>query len=82
MVGTPEAWVIPLTAKMAFLIEGFGNCEGGGKKTVRWSAYIEELDSSHSSSFELMATENGSVVKENRCTSPMRNLLLDRTGSN
>jgi len=80
-VGTPEAWVIPTTPNMPFPMEGFGGSEGGGKKTVRWSPYMEELDSSNSSSFELMPTENGSVRKEDRCASPVRNLVLDRTGS-
>jgi len=28
-----------------------------------------------------MPTENGSVGKEDRCASPMRNLVLDGTGS-
>jgi len=56
MVGTPEAWVIPTAPKMPFLREGFGDSEGGGKKTVRWSPYMEELDTSNSSSFELMPT--------------------------
>jgi len=59
MVGTPEALVIPTTPKMPFPIEVFGASEGGGKKTVRWSPHMEELDSSNSSSFELMPTENG-----------------------
>jgi len=59
IVGTPEAWVIPITHKMPFRMVGFGDSEGGGKKTVRWSPYMEELDSSNSSSFELMPTENG-----------------------
>ena len=45
IVGTPEAHVIPTTPKMPFPIEGFEDREGGGKKTVRWSSYIEELDS-------------------------------------
>jgi len=43
---------------------------------------MEELDSSKSSSYELMPTENGSVEKEGRCASPVRNLVLDGTGSN
>ena len=77
MVGTPEAWVIPTRTKMPFPMEGFGDSEGGGKKTVRWSPYLKELDSSNSSSFELMPTENGSVGKEHRCASPVRNLVLD-----
>jgi len=64
MVGTPEAWVIPAMPKMPFPIEGLGESEGGGKKTVRWSPYMEELDSSNSSSFELRPTESGSVGKE------------------
>jgi len=80
-VGTNKAWVIPMTPKMPFPMEGFGDSEGGGKKTVRWSPYMEELDSSNSSSFELMPTENGSVVKEDRCASPVRNLVLDGPGS-
>jgi len=45
LVGTPEAWVIPTTPKMPFPMEGFGDSEGGGKKTVRWYPYMEELDS-------------------------------------
>jgi len=66
---------------MPFLIEGLEDSEGGGKKTVRWSPYMEELDSSNSSSFELMPTENGLVGKEDRCASPVRDLVLDGTGS-
>jgi len=62
-------------------MEGFGGGEGSGKKTVRWSPYIEELDSSNSSSYELMPTESGSVGKEGRCASPVRDLVLDATGS-
>ena len=50
IVGTPEAWVILTTPKMPFLMEGFGDSEVGGKKTVRWSPYMEELDSSNSTS--------------------------------
>jgi len=42
---------------------------------------MEELDSSNSTSFELMPTENGSVGRENRCASPVRDLVLDGTGS-
>jgi len=42
---------------------------------------MEEFDRSNSSSFELMPTENGSVVKEDSCASPVRNLVLDGTGS-
>jgi len=45
MVGTPKAWVIPMTPRMLFPMEGFGDSEGGGKKTVRWSPYMEELNS-------------------------------------
>jgi len=82
MVGTPEAWVIPMTTKMPFLMEGLGDTEGGGKKTVRWSPYMEELDSSNFSSCELMPTENSSIGKEDRCTSPVRDLVLDGAGSN
>jgi len=41
MVGTPEARVIPTTPNMPFPIEGFGDSEGGGRKTVRWSPYIK-----------------------------------------
>jgi len=40
MVGIPEAWVIPTTPKMPFPMEGFGDSDGGGKKTVRWSHYM------------------------------------------
>ena len=66
MVGTPEGWVIPTMTKMPFPMEGFGDSEGGGRKTVRWAPYMEELDSSNSLSFELMPTENSSVVKEGK----------------
>jgi len=82
MVSTPEAWVIPTTPKMPFPMEGLGGSEGGGRKTVRWSHYMEDLDSSNSTSFELMPTENSSVGKEDRCASPVRDLLLDGTGRN
>jgi len=81
MVGTHEAWVIPTTPKMPFLMEGFGDSEGGDKKTVRWSPYMEELDSSNSSSFDLMPTENGSGGKEDRCALPVMNPVLDGTGN-
>jgi len=81
MVVTPEARVIPTTPKMPFSMEGFGDSDGGGKKTIRWSPYMEELDTSNSSSFELMATESGAVRREDRCASPVRNLVLDGTGS-
>jgi len=77
MVGTSEVWVIPTMLKMPFPLEGFGDSEGGGKKTVRWSPYMKELDSSNSSSFEVMPTESGSVGKEYRCASPVRNLVWD-----
>ena len=40
---------------MPFPLESFRDSEGGGKKTVRWSPGIEELDSSTLSSLELMA---------------------------
>ena len=43
---------------------------------------MEEWDTSNSSSFELMPTENGSVGKGDRCASPLRNLVSDGTGSN
>jgi len=79
MVGTPEAWVIPTTLKMPFPMEGLGDSDGGGKKTVRWSPYMEELDSSNSSSFELMLTESGALGREDRCDLPVRNLVLDGT---
>jgi len=82
MVGTLEPWVIPTTPKMPFPMEGFGDCKGGGNKTVRWSPYMKELDSSNSSSFKLRPTESGSVGKEDRCASPVRNLVLDGAGSN
>jgi len=81
MVGTPEAWVIPMTSKIPFPIEAFGDSESGGKKTMRWSPYMEELDFSNSSTFELMPTESDAVGKEDICASPVRNLLLDRKGS-
>jgi len=43
---------------------------------------MEELDSSSSSSLELIPTESGSVRTGDRCASPVRNLVLDETGSN
>jgi len=63
-------------------MEGFRDSGGGGKNTVKWSPYMEELDTSNSSSFELMPTESGSVGKEDRCALLVRNLWLDRTASN
>jgi len=81
MIGTPEAWVIPTTPEMPFPMEGFGDREGGGSKTVRWSPYMEELGSSNSSSFELMPIESSAVGKEDTCTSPVRDLVLDGAGS-
>jgi len=81
VVGTPEAWVIPTTPNMPFPMQSFGDGENGGKKTVRWSPYMEELDSSNSSSFELMPTESSSVGKEDRYASPVKDLVLDGTGS-
>ena len=81
MVSTPEAWVIPTTPKMPFLMEGFGDSDSGGKKTVRWSPYMEELDSSNSSSFELMPTESGAVGKNDGFASLVWDLVLDGTGS-
>ena len=40
------------------------------------------MNSSNSSSFELMLGENDSVGKKDRCASPVRNLVLDGTESN
>jgi len=82
MVGTTKAWVILTPPKVPFPMEGLGDSKGGGKKTVRWSPYMEECDRSNSSSFELMPTKNSSVGKEDRCALPVRNLGLDGTGSN
>ena len=59
MVGTPEAWVIPTTPNIRFPMKGFGDSEGGGKKTVRWCLYMEDMGTSNCSSFELMLTERG-----------------------
>ena len=81
MVGPPEAWAIPTTAKMPFPMEGFRDSEGGGRMTMRWSPYMEELDNSNSWSFDLMPTENGSAGKEDRCASPVRDLVLDGVGT-
>jgi len=81
MVGTHEALVIPMTPKMLFPMEGLGDSEGGGKKTVTWSPYMEELDCPNSFSFELMPTESGAVGKEDRCALPIRNLVLEQAGS-
>jgi len=81
IVGNPEAWVIPTTPKLPFPMEGFGEGEGGAKKTVRWSPYMGELDCTNFLSFELMPTESGSVGKEDRCSWPVRDLVLDGAGS-
>jgi len=78
VTGSP---LTPTTPKMPFPMEGFGDSEGGGKKTVRWFPYMVELDSSNSLSYEVMPTESGSVGKEDKCALPVRNLLLDGTGS-
>jgi len=75
------AWVIWTTPNVPFLMEGFEDSEGGSKETVRWSSYIEELNSSNSLSLEPILTKNGSVGKQARCASPMRYLVLDRIGS-
>jgi len=48
MVGATEAWVIPVTPKMPFLMESYADSEGGGRKTVRWSSYMKELNSANS----------------------------------
>ena len=48
---------------------------------MKWSPYIEVLDSSNSSRFELVATESGPVGKEGRCALSVRNLVLDGTGT-
>jgi len=42
-----------------------------------WFLYIEDLESSNSSSFKVMATVSASVGKENRCASPVRNLVFN-----
>jgi len=42
---------------------------------------MEELDSSNSWCFELMPTESSAVGREDRCASPVSNLVLDGTGS-
>jgi len=81
MVSTPDGWVIPTTLKMPFPMDGFGDRKGDSKKTVRWSPYMVELDISNLSTLKLMPTEGGSVGKEDRCTLPIRNLVLDGTGS-
>jgi len=81
MVGTTKVLVILMMSKMPCLMEGFGDSEGGGNKAVKWSPYKEEFDGSNSSGFELIATESGSIRKEGRYASPVRNLVLDGTGS-
>jgi len=42
---------------------------------------MEELNSLSSSSYKLMSTENSSVRKEGRYTSPVRDLVWEGTGS-
>jgi len=81
MVDTPEMWVRPTMLKMPFTMECFEDSKGGSKKTMRWSAYMKELDSSKFSNFELIPTESISVGKEDRCASPVRDLVLDAAGS-
>jgi len=81
MVGTPEEWVILMTSKMSFWMRGFRDREAGGAKIIRWSPYMEELVTSNFSSFGLIQTESGSVRKEDRYISPVRELVLNATGS-
>jgi len=69
------------TPEMPIPMEGLGDSEGGAKKTMRWSTYMEELDSSNSSSFELMPTESCSVGKEDGYACSVRDLVLDGGGS-
>jgi hypothetical protein len=80
-VGTPEGWIMPSTPEMPFPMDGFFESEGGGKKMVRWSSYKEEVDSSNRASYELMPDEQGSSGQEERCASPVRDLVLDGAGS-
>jgi len=82
IVDNSEMWVIPITQRMPLQMEYFGDSEGDNKKTVRWSLYIEELDSSNFSNFETILTESGSVGKEGRFASPVRILVLDGTECN
>jgi len=81
MVRTTKAGAILTMPKMPFPIEGFGESKGSGKNIVRWAPYKAELNSSNSSSFKLMPTDRGSVGKDDRCPSPVRNLVLHGTGS-
>jgi len=60
---------------------GFRYSVSGGKEAVRWSPYKEELAYSNSLSLELMPPKSGLVEKEGRCTSPVKDLVWDRTGS-
>jgi len=62
-------------------MEGLSIRDGGGKKTVRWAPYMEELYNSDFSSLELMPIESSSVEKEGKCGSPVRTLVLNGTGS-
>ena len=82
MVDTPEPLVISIKLKMPMPMGGLVDTEGGYKKTVRWSTYMEELYSSNFSSFELMSIESSLVGKERRCSLLMRNLVLDGIESN
>jgi len=82
IVGTSQAWVMITMPKMPFPIYGFGYREVDSRKTIRWSPYMEELSSLNSSSFTPMPTESGLAGKKGRCASPIRNLMLDKTGSN
>jgi len=78
---TLEVWVIPTILNMLFLMVGFGDSEGGSKKTVRWSTYVEEVGCSRSSSFELMQTKDRLVEKTGSYAFPVGNLVLNGTGS-
>jgi len=79
IVSTPREWVIPITHRIHLIIKGFGNSEGGNNKAIRWSLCIEDIDSSNSSIFELIHTQDGSARKEDRCSSPVGNLVFDET---
>jgi len=67
--------------KMHFLKQGFRDVEGGVKKTLRWTPYMEYLDSLNSTSCKLIPTESGAVGNDDRFVPPMKNQLFNGRGS-
>jgi len=62
---------------MPFQIEGFFKNVGGGKKPAKWSSHKKGLDDSNHTSYELMPAKAGLDGLGGRCSSPVRDLVLD-----